>query len=192
MTEHEEHLEVQEESDGTGTLFERRYWVDVQGSRLTPTELMTYIRTNFNEFSPDVLAKFAKTEGDEEELEVDDEFHIRILGPWNGDVRVTEVDDHSFEFVTLEGHPEAGTIRFQAMKRAGEDDGLHFEIRSLARARDGLVGFMHEKLGVGMWVQEKMWMTFCKRVAHFTEGEIVGEVQSETVDRDEVSWWRSA
>lgn len=192
MTENAEHLEEQRASDGEGTLFERRYWVDLKGSKVSPPELMTYIRTNFNEFSPNVLAKFDKTEGNDEDLEVDDEFHIRILGPWNGDVRVTEVDDHSFEFVTLEGHPEAGTIRFQAMKRAGEEDGLHFEIRSLARTRDGLVAFMHEKLGVGMWVQEKMWMTFCRRVAQYAEGEIVGEVQSATVDRDEVSWWQSA
>ena len=192
MTENSEQLDVQAACDGSGTLFERRYWVDLRSSRVSPRELMSHIRTNFNDFSPDVLAKFDKVEGSEKELAVDDEFHIRILGPWNGDVRVTKVDEHSFEFITLEGHPEAGTIRFQALERAGEEGGLHFEIRSLARARDDLIGFMHEKLGVGMWIQEKTWLTFCQRVAQFTQGEIVGEVQSATVEREEESWWQRA
>lgn len=185
----EETLEVQEQQDGAGTLFERRYWVDVQGSQVTPQELMRHIMEHFNEFSPDVLAKFEKSGGQDDGLEVDDEFHIRILGPWNGDVRVTKVDDHSFEFVTLEGHPEAGTIRFQAAPLTEFERGLHFEIRSLARARDGLVAFAHEKLGVGMWIQARMWLTFCRRVAEFTGGEIIGEAQSHTLDRDDVSWW---
>lgn len=190
MSEPEETLRVQAQHDGVGTLFERRYWVDILGSQFTPHELMSYIMGNFNEFSPDILAKFEKTEeGDEGGLEVDDEFHIRILGPWNGNVRVTEVNDHSFEFVTLEGHPEAGTIRFQAEVLGELERGLHFEIRSLARARDGLVAFAHEKLGVGMWIQEKMWLAFCRRVAEHTCGQMIDEPQSQTLERGDVSWW---
>ena len=47
-------------------------------------------------------------------MRVGDEFTIRIPGPWDGPVRAVEVDATSFGFVTLEGHLEAGRIRFGA------------------------------------------------------------------------------
>ncbi len=181
--------DVQTQQDGEGTLFERRYWADVQHSVFTPEDVMTYIKSHFNDFSPDLLAKFEKTEGQEEVMSEGDEMSIEILGPWNGDVRVTHSEATWFELITLEGHPEAGTIRFKATELPDVPGGVHFEIRSLARARDNIVALAHEKLGIGMVVQERMWREFCTRVADFTHGELIGEVQSRTLNRDEESWW---
>ncbi|MCV4939648.1 DUF1990 domain-containing protein, partial [Escherichia coli] len=79
------------------------------------------------------------------EMRVGDEYDIRILGPWNGSVRVDEVGPTSFTLVTLKGHPEAGKIRFSA--EAAERT-LCFRIESWARSRDGLVQFAYSGLKI--------------------------------------------
>lgn len=182
--EHEEKV-VQDASTGTGQLIERRYWVDVQNPTCTPEELIQYIKANIDQFSPSLLADFNKVKGQDTRLRQDDEFHIKLLGPWNGSVRVTEVDDRTFEFVTLEGHPEAGTIRFSATPHEDFQDALHFEIRSVARSRDGLVAFMYDTVGIGKRVQEQVWRTFCQRVAEHCGGEQFGDIQVRTVTEED-------
>ncbi|MEJ7664031.1 MAG: DUF1990 family protein [Hymenobacter sp.] len=67
--------------------------------------------------------------------------------------------------MTLEGHPEAGRIRFEAHALDGRPDALRFEIHSLARSRDGLVAFAYDTLGGGKLMQEATWVEFCRRVA---------------------------
>lgn len=180
-----EEKEVQDASAGSGHLIERRYWVEVQNPSCTPEGLIAYIKAHIDEFSPKLLADFQKVKGSDSQLRQDDEFHIRILGPWNGTVRVTEVDAQTFEFVTLEGHPEAGTIRFQATPHPDFDKALHFEIRSVARSRDGLVAFMYDTVGIGKKVQEQVWRTFCQRVAEHCGGEQFGDIQVRTVTEED-------
>ena len=168
-------------AEGSGPWLERRYFIDVARPRLSPAELMAEVQCDVPRFSPDLLADFTKQRGPEGSLAVGDEFHITILGPWNGCVRVTEVGSTAFEFVTLEGHPEAGRIRFEAHYLDERPDVLHFEIRSRARSRDGLVAFAYDTLGVGKKVQEATWVEFCHRVAQASGGQALGEVTVETI-----------
>jgi len=99
----EQHKDKQTASSGANNLLERRYWVEFQNPTLPAPELMRDIKLKIEHYSPGLLANFEKTVGEERELRVGDQFCIRILGPWNGDVRVTDVDDHSFTFETLRG-----------------------------------------------------------------------------------------
>ncbi|WP_240738294.1 DUF1990 family protein [Deinococcus fonticola] len=177
---------VQAASTGSGRLTERRYWVDVQRPQCSPQDLIEYIKTHIEEFSPSLLADFEKVKGRDNRLSQDDEFHIKILGPWNGMVRVTEVDANTFEFMTLEGHPEAGRIRFSATPDPDLPDTLHFEIHSVARSRDGLVAFMYDTVGIGKKVQEQVWRTFCQRVSEHCGGEQFGDIQVRTVTEEDV------
>ncbi|UOG75684.1 DUF1990 domain-containing protein [Hymenobacter tibetensis] len=170
---------------GSGAFFERRYWVDVQHPRQTATELMHYIQCHVPDFSPDLLAEFEKSKGDSPCLRVEDEFRIKILGPWNGDVRVTEVGANHFELVTLENHPEAGHIQFSLHPHPSLPDTVHFEIHSWARSRDGLVAFTYDTLGMGKKVQQQTWETFCQRVASYAGGLQLGPVHVETVKQDD-------
>jgi hypothetical protein len=167
---------------GSGPWLERRYYVDVARPHLSPTQLMARVQTDLPHFSPEMLADFEKEAGDPDgPLCVGDEFRIKILGPWNGSVRVTDVGPTSFEFITLEGHPEAGRIRFEAHyldERPGE---LRFEIQSRARSRDGLVAFAYDTIGGGLLVQEATWVSFCQRVAAVSGGQALGAVVVETV-----------
>ena len=166
---------------GSGAFFERRYWVDVQHPRQPVAELMSHIQNHIPDFSPGLLADFKKSKGAAHCLSVDDEFHIKIMGPWNGDVRVTALGADYFEMVTLENHPEAGRIRFSLRPHASLPDTVRFEIHSWARSRDGLVAFTYDTLGLGKKMQQQTWETFCQRVASYSGGLPLGPVHVETV-----------
>jgi hypothetical protein len=167
-------------AEGTGPWLERRYYLDIARPRKTPAQLMQEVQCDVPRFSPDLLASFHKQRGEEGSLRVGDEFHIKILGPWNGCVRVTDLSATFFEMVTLEGHPEAGRIRFEAHYLDGRPDQLRFEIRSRARSRDGLVSFAYDTLGVGKKVQEQTWVAFCEAVGAASGGQALGPVVVET------------
>ncbi len=169
---------------GTGPWLERRYFIEVARPRHTPAQLMAEVQADLPRFSPDLLADFEK-KGDDGPLKVGDEFSITILGPWNGCVRVTEAGPTSFEFITLEGHPEAGRIRFETHYLDERPDVLRFEIRSWARSRDGLVAFAYDTLGGGRLMQEATWTEFCRRVAAACGGQAAGSVTVETIRHDE-------
>lgn len=170
---------------GSGPWLERRYFIDVARPRRTPAQLMAEVQADVARFAPDLLADFKKQNGPDNGLRVGEEFHITILGPWNGCVRVSEVGATLFEFITLEGHPEAGRIRFEAHYLDESPDVLRFEIRSRARSRDGLVAFAYNTLGVGKRVQEVTWAEFCRRVAAASGGQALGDVVVETLTHPE-------
>jgi len=171
---------------GSGPLFERTYCVDIAEPRLTAAQLMQDIQCHVEHYSPDLLAEFEKTKGEPGGLRPDDEFRIKILGPWNGTVRVTQVGADFFELITLENHPEAGRIRFsiQELPEGGQAQ-LRFEIHSWARSRDGLVAFTYDTLGIGKHVQQQTWETFCARVAEESGGRALGPVSVQTIKQDE-------
>jgi uncharacterized protein (UPF0548 family) len=170
---------VQLPVDGDGAIFHRRYCVQITGSRLTSLALIREVGLRFNQLSPSALADFDKVKGKPWSLEVDDEFDIVILGPWNGSVRVCEVLPESFCFVTLEGHPEAGQIRFQAVP--GEDGTLRFEIVSWARSRDPLVALAYS--AGGKEVQKSTWVQFLEAIVELSGGMQLGEITVETQEK---------
>ena len=179
-----EHSE-QPAATGSGPWLERRYYIDVARPRRTPAQLMGEIQADVAAFSPELLADFQKKTGPAHGLRVGEEFHITILGPWNGSVRVTEAGATHFEFITLEGHPEAGRIRFETHYLDESPEVLRFEIRSRARSRDGLVAFAYDTIGVGKRVQEATWVEFCRRAAAASGGQALSNVVVETITQPE-------
>jgi hypothetical protein len=165
---------------GAGPELERRYYLDVARPRLGPAALMQRIQADLPSFSPEALANFERRSGQPGTLGVGDEFYIHILGPWNGGVRVTNVGPTSFELLTLDGHPEAGRIRFEVAPLDERPDELRFQIHSWARSRDGLVAFAYDTLGGGKLLQEATWVEFCRRVAQCSGGQALGPITVET------------
>ncbi len=166
--------------DGVGTLFHRRYWVDIAESEKSAEAIMRLIQRDPNLFAPQELAHFKRTLGDAESLAVGDEFHISITSPWDAPVRVIDVTPTSFTFVTLDGHLEAGEITFRIIDHPLQSEWLRFEIVSWARSRDRLVQIAFETLGVGKAAQTGMWTFFCQRVVEQSGGRRVGSVQVAT------------
>ena len=166
---------VQLPVDGDGAIFHRRYRVEIAGSKFTSSALIREVGLRFNQLSPSALAEFEKVKGKPWSLEVGDEFDIQILGPWNGSVRVSEVLPDSFSFVTLEGHPEAGQIRFQSALISGR---LSFEIVSWARSRDPLVALAYG--AGGKEIQKSTWVQFLEAIVELSGGMQLGEITVET------------
>lgn len=167
---------IQDEEEGVGARFYRRYSVDVAHATLTPETLIARIQDDIQAFVPDEIATFERTKG-EGPLEVGDEYHITIRSPWDGPVRVVEAEPTHFVLATLEGHLEAGKIRFGAEPHPVEDGALRFTIESWARSRDGVVDFVYDGLGVAKGAQQAMWTFFCERVAEQCGGDRIGEVE---------------
>jgi hypothetical protein len=170
---------VQLPVDGDGALIHRRYSVQIAGSRLTASALIREVGLRFSQLTPGALAEFEKVKGKPWSLEVGDEFDIVMLGPWNGSVRVCKVLPESFCFVTLEGHPEAGQIRFRTVP--GQGGALTFEIVSWARSRDSLVGLAYG--AGGKEVQKSTWVQFLEAIVELSGGVQLAEITVETQEK---------
>jgi hypothetical protein len=168
--------EVQWPSDGSGAHFHRRYSVRIEGSSLSPEELVERLMADPDEAAPSEFATFQKLRGDEGVLRVNDEFVVRMPGPWDGPVRVASTSPRSFRLVTLAGHLEAGQIEF----RASNDEGLGFEIESWARSGDRLSELLYDRLRISKEVQFHMWTSFLERVVKMSGGRRAGGLRIHT------------
>ena len=169
--------DVQDESEGVGAHFHRRYQVDVADTTLTPAQLVAEIARDIQRFVPDEIAVFDKTVGAEGRLAVGDEYHIAIKAPWDGPVRVIDATPTRFTLATLDGHLEAGQIRFQASSHPRQPGALRFRIESWARSADPAVDWFYDTAGVAKAAQQAMWTFFCNRVAQACGGDTMGDVE---------------
>ena len=110
--------EIQLPEHGAGPLFHRRYRARIRDSKYSPEELMALVSGEPDRVAPTEFASFQKVHGDEGRMAVGDEFVVRMPGPWDGPVRVVDVQPTSFRLVTLAGHLEAGQIEFTAQREA--------------------------------------------------------------------------
>ena len=99
-------------------------------------------------------------------MAVGDEFVVRMPGPWDGPVRVVDVQPTSFRLVTLAGHLEAGQIEFTAQREA---DRLVFHIESWARSGDRLSDLLYDRVRMAKEIQLHMWTSLLERVARVAE-----------------------
>jgi uncharacterized protein (UPF0548 family) len=95
---------------------------------------------------------------------------------------VVERTPSSFRFVTLDGHLEAGQIRFAAER----GDLLEFRIESWARAGDRLSNLLYHHLRMSKEVQLHMWTSMLERVAELAGGRLTGGIEIRTWRVDEV------
>jgi hypothetical protein len=169
--------EVQPASDGVGPLFHRRYSALVREPELSPEELIARVTSDLNAVAPTEFAVFQKVYGDDEGMDVGDEYVVRMPAPWDGPVRVVNRTPCSFRFATLEGHLEAGQIEFRAEPAA---EGLRFEIESWARSGDRLSNLLYHQLRMAKEIQLHMWTSFLERVAKASGGRLTGGIDIHT------------
>ena len=162
-------VRTQDVGSGVGRLWHRTYTVVVDGSPISPDRLVEEIGADPNVVVPEI-AVFDKSRGLRDRLAVGDEFVIRMPGPWDGPVRVTEVDPTSFRFVTLRTHLEAGQIEFRAS--SDDDGGLRFVIESWARAGDRFSNLLYNRLWIAKEVQLTLWVNTCIAVAAHVGGRM--------------------
>jgi hypothetical protein len=175
--------DVQRVNDGAGAFFHRRYTVSVRDPQVSPEHLMERLQRDPDLAAPSEFATFKKVEDDDEPMRPGDEYVVRMPGPWDGPVRVAEVSPRSFRLITLDGHLEAGQIRFTA---GGGGDRLAFEIESWARSGDRLSDLLYDRLRMSKEVQLHMWTSFLERVIRLSGGSRDGGLRIETRRLEEV------
>jgi hypothetical protein len=168
--------EVQHPADGAGPLFHRVYRARIREARLGPRALVARIAADLDRVAPSEFASFHKVGGREGTMAVGDEYVVRMPGPWDGPVRVVERTPSSFRFATLDGHLEAGQIRFAAER----GDLLEFRIESWARAGDRLSNLLYHHLRMSKEVQLHMWTSMLERVAELAGGRLTGGIEIRT------------
>lgn len=163
---------MQHAARGSGPLLQRDYWAALEGSLVTPSQLMTHVREHFCELPPEALVRFSAPDG----VEVDAELDIEITGAEDCRVRVVHADAQSLTLGTLEGHPEAGRITFGAYRHAS--GAVIFHIRSRARSATTahLLGF----LTLGEAMQTNTWTDFINRTAASSGARVAGTIRAET------------
>ena len=168
---------VQVLEDGQGDMFQRRYRTRIKAARYSATELIDLVATDPDQVAPSEFATFQKTRGAKDAMGVGDEYVVRMAGPWDGPVRVSEREPHSFKLLTLDGHLEAGEIEFRAAER---DDQLVFEIESFARSRDRFTDFLYDRMRISKEVQLHMWTSTLERVVELSGGRMVNGIEIHT------------
>jgi hypothetical protein len=171
-----DHEDVQPPGDGAGPHFHRRYSVRIRRAELSAEELMLRLSEDPDRAAPTEFATFQKLRGEPGRLRVNDEFVVRMPGPWDGPVRVAESTPCAFRLVTLRGHLEAGQIEF----RASDGDGIEFVIESWARSGDRLSELLYDRLRLSKEVQFHMWTSFLERVVKLSGGERDGGLRIHT------------
>jgi len=164
--------------DGVGPLMHRCFSARVRDATVDAQELIATFAAKPNRAAPTALASFVKLRGERGELQVGDEFTVRLPGPWDGPVRTVEVDPTSFGFVTLDGHLEAGRIRFSA--RDLGPGRLELRIESWARGGDRLSNLLFDSLPVNKEVQLHMWTSVLERLMRMSGGRREGRVEITT------------
>ena len=88
---------------------------------------------------------------------VGDEYRVRMAGPvGRAGPRRSSAPRTSFRLVTLDGHLEAGQIRFSVTSAAGC---IVFEIESWARSANGFVHALYDELRMAKEIQVHMWVS---------------------------------
>ena len=172
--------EVLGEADGHGPLFHRCYRTEIRDAEVGPEELMSALRSNLNKAAPTGFARFHKLLGGQEALERGDEYVVRMPGPWDGPVRVIDVQPLSFRLATLDGHLEAGQIEFRVIEGDGDGGRLQFQIESWARSSGWFADLLYHRLRMAKEIQAHMWISFLEGVVKLSGGQMTGGVTIET------------
>jgi uncharacterized protein (UPF0548 family) len=169
--------DVQRQEEGTGPLFHRTYRTRIREADVTAEELLERVAADPDRAAPREFASFVKLHGEPGRMRVGDEYRVRMAGPWDGPVRVAERTPTSFRLVTLDGHLEAGQIRFSAYERGGL---IVFEIESWARSANGFVHALYDGLRMAKEIQVHMWVSMLQRVAELAGGRVTGGIDIDT------------
>jgi hypothetical protein len=169
--------EVQLPEHGAGPLFHRRYRTRIRDATASPEELIRLVSGDPDQVAPTEFASFQKVHGSKGHMAVGDEFVVRMPGPWDGPVRVVDVQPTSFRFVTLDGHLEAGQIEFTAWR---EDGLLVFGIESWARSGDRLSALLYDRARMAKEIQLHMWTSLLERVVRAAGGRMTGGIDIDT------------
>jgi NADH dehydrogenase len=155
-------------SEGSGDLRLHRYWVDISGSQHDAESLLRLVRSEFGTLADDDLMKVGVEPGSAAELDEGATLTLAIPFRGNVQVRVEEVHPREVTAMTLEGHPLAGVVRFQAEDVDRDAGGVRFEVRTYARAGNLLDRAVTATFGAPM--KHQAWVSLLDAVVERSGG----------------------
>jgi Domain of unknown function (DUF1990) len=181
-----ERADLQEPGSGTGPLFHRHYRTRIREGELSPEELVDRVAADPDRVAPSEFATFQKLKGEEGRMRINDEFVVRMPGPWDGPVRVIAVTPRSFRLATLRDHLEAGQIEFRS---SWEGRLVTFEIESWARSGDRFSDLLYDRLRMSKEIQLHMWTSTLERVVKLARGRMTGgiDIRTRKVSADSIA-----
>jgi uncharacterized protein YbjT (DUF2867 family) len=166
--------EEQLPDEGVGRLTRKRFWTDIERSRLDPDELFEYFRTHLDELTPGFV-EVAAEPGAPSVIEEGATLTLSLPLRGHIQVRVAEASDRRITLLTLAGHPLAGAVRL-LFDYSGP--AVRFEIQVFDRPAN-VVDFILMRT-VGDFVQNRTWESVVERVARAAGGEMRDGVKSES------------
>lgn len=168
---------VQSALDGTGPAVMRAYSVHVVRPHMSGTQLIQRLIADPNAVNAWAVAGFVADDHPATQLAPGDRLVVELAGPWNGPVVVERADADALVLATLDGHMEAGRIRFDTTAASvaadGQTgDGFIFRVTSWARAGDRAFEFLHLRVPIGRELQTAMWVAMCRKAASAAGGEV--------------------
>jgi len=170
--------QLQTRTEGCGPLVSRTYAVDIIEADLTAEALLERFVARPDDFVPRHITGFFVGDEPATDLTIGDELVVEIPGPWNGPVVVAYTSATSLLLATLDGHMEAGLIRFRTAQTG--DSVVRFEIRSWARAGDEFFEQLHVNVRLGREAQTAMWVHTCDRAVAIAGGRRAGSISVST------------
>ena len=164
--------------DGVGTLKRKRFWADIEGSTMTPEQLLERFRAKFGELTPWHLDVGVEP-GSERRIEEGHTVTMSLPFRGNIQIRVAELLPRRMTFLTVEGHPLAGAVRFLAERRG---DAVRFEIQVYDRAAN-FVDWA-TMTAFGNFLQNRTWESTVNAVVDESGGKAPKGVESETTSLD--------
>lgn len=169
---------------GFGPLWQKTYRVRLEGCKVTPAEVVSMWKANFQKFQPR-QNRFYPTRAGFNPGEVV-LINATMTGvPVDAGVMVLYADDESFTVMTPEGFPESGFNSFSAYT---DGNCTVVQIQSIARANDPIyeLGFRM----IGSRQQERIWKHVLTGIAaHYG---VKGEVEMLKVCLDPKVQWSEA
>jgi len=154
---------------GFGQLWQKTYRVRLEGSPVTPAELIAVWKEKFPSFWPKGNNFYAPLTG----IQAGEVALLNLAGPGgmtvpggypliSTGVMVVYTDDESFAFMTPQGHMFGAIITFSGI----EEECTVAQIQALVRASDPLFELMF-RLGVGHRMEDQFWQDTLRQLAAY-------------------------
>ena len=167
--------------DGVGSLEQKRFFADIEGSPLAAPALLDTFRAKIHEIIPiETDAEPGTRNGVERGVTLT----LNIPGRGNVQVRVLQSDHHVVTLGTVEGHPLAGVVNFHSEQHGKK---ILFEVETVTRSASVLdYVAMHT---VGNIAQEINWLEVVDRVVEKSGGTAPAGAKTEgrTIEGEEVT-----
>ena len=149
---------------GVGALTRKRFWADIEGSRMTPEALFDHFVQNFSECTPWHVGVGAEP-GTPNVPELGATLTLALPLRGNVQIRVLELTDRYMTVCTVAGHPLAGAVRFLAETRGAA---VRFEVQVFDRAANVADWLVMNPIGARL--QNATWRDTVEKVVKDSGG----------------------